>query len=247
MEKDTSKLVTIPGELHSAATGNIVAGADEIFDYDSSCYQSDINSRWTYEENPEFVEVHVDASSRILYGVRHDGDFHFGAGVPSQIEERVAQVEEQLGSEIADLENTIEVYVDASINELSGKIDAESERATEAERDINKKLNKLNIAIDPERGVFRICGKMFKMIEYTGEADFDEDIDYTVFVDAVTTIENPEWQKAITDSEDKVLYGEKQDGEVYWPMEELEGEMMSVETPDGTVTASVNSIVRNLK
>ena len=33
MARDTSKLVTIPGELHSAATGNIVAAAEEVFDY----------------------------------------------------------------------------------------------------------------------------------------------------------------------------------------------------------------------
>jgi hypothetical protein len=36
MARDTNKLVTIPGELHSAATGGIVAAAEEIFDYDAN-------------------------------------------------------------------------------------------------------------------------------------------------------------------------------------------------------------------
>ena len=43
MARDTSKLVTIPGELHSAATGNIVAAAEEVFDYNANKYQKDIN------------------------------------------------------------------------------------------------------------------------------------------------------------------------------------------------------------
>ena len=43
MARDTSKLVTIPGELHSAATGSIVAAAEEIFDYTANKYQKDIN------------------------------------------------------------------------------------------------------------------------------------------------------------------------------------------------------------
>ena len=43
MARDTSKLVTIPGELHSAAAGNIVAAAEEVFDYTANKYQKDIN------------------------------------------------------------------------------------------------------------------------------------------------------------------------------------------------------------
>ena len=48
MARDTSKLVTIPGELHSAATGNIVAAAEEIFDYTINKYQKDINQNVSY-------------------------------------------------------------------------------------------------------------------------------------------------------------------------------------------------------
>ena len=43
MARDTSGLVTIPGELHSAATGNIVVAAEEVFDYTINKYQKDIN------------------------------------------------------------------------------------------------------------------------------------------------------------------------------------------------------------
>ena len=71
MARDTSKLVTIPGELHSAATGNIVAAAEEVFDYTKNMYQKDINQEVAYIKedssvdpipsfNPQSQTVHVD-------------------------------------------------------------------------------------------------------------------------------------------------------------------------------------------
>ena len=66
--------------------------------------------------------------------------------------------------------------------------------------------------IDSERGVLRIGGKMYKLISYEGEAEFDEYVDATVFVGSTETIENPEFQSVITDSEDKLLYGLRVDG-----------------------------------
>lgn len=170
MARDTSKLVTIPGELHSAATGNIVSASQEIFDYDSNSYQSQLNkqlynvsahdssadAKYTLEEaiaavpasyhvggliltfiskegdfeiyqlkskdwdadtrkwsivpnnvvqdNPEYVEVHLDGSKKILYGVRADGDFYFGAGVPSQVKGYVNEKGEKIDASILEIE-----------------------------------------------------------------------------------------------------------------------------------------------
>ena len=53
---------------------------------------------------------------------------------------------------------------------------------------------------------------MYKLISYEGDAEFDEYIDATVFIASTETIENPEFQSVITDSEDKVLYGLMVDG-----------------------------------
>ena len=71
MARDTSKLVTIPGELHSAATGNIVVAAEEVFDYTTNKYQKDINQEVAYIKedssvdpipsfNPQSQTVHID-------------------------------------------------------------------------------------------------------------------------------------------------------------------------------------------
>ena len=68
------------------------------------------------------------------------------------------------------------------------------------------------IGIDSERGVLRIGGKMYKLISYEGDAEFDEYIDATIFVGSTETIDNPEFQSVITDAEEKVLYGVYTDG-----------------------------------
>ena len=75
-----------------------------------------------------------------------------------------------------------------------------------------KEFEFFGIGIDSERGVLRIGGKMYKLISYEGEAEFDEYVDATVFVGSTETIENPEFQSVITDSEDKLLYGLRVDG-----------------------------------
>ena len=70
-----------------------------------------------------------------------------------------------------------------------------------------KEFEFFGIGIDSERGVLRIGGKMYKLISYEGDAEFDEYIDATVFVASTETIDNPEFQSVITDSENKLLYG----------------------------------------
>jgi len=48
-----------------------------------------VNQYLNETENPEFVEVHTDNDDKVLYGVQDDGNFYFGAGVPSQIKSYV--------------------------------------------------------------------------------------------------------------------------------------------------------------
>ena len=53
---------------------------------------------------------------------------------------------------------------------------------------------------------------MYKLISYEGDAEFEEYVDATVFVASTETVDNPEFQSVITDSEDKLLYGVRVDG-----------------------------------
>ena len=75
-----------------------------------------------------------------------------------------------------------------------------------------KEFDFFGIGIDSERGVLRIGGKMYKLISYEGDAEFEEYVDATLFVASTETVDNPEFQSVITDSEDKLLYGLRVDG-----------------------------------
>ena len=75
-----------------------------------------------------------------------------------------------------------------------------------------KEFDFFGIGIDSERGVLRIGGKMYKLISYEGDAEFEEYVDATVFVASTEAIENPEFQSVITDADEKVLYGVYADG-----------------------------------
>jgi len=234
MARDTSKLVTIPGELHSAATGNIVAATQEIFDYDSSSYQSQLNKQvynvsahdssaiakysldeaiaavptsyhvggliltfvsnegdfemyrlksteWTddtdkwgiiktaiMKDNPEFIEVHLDGSDKVLYGVHKDGDFYFGGGVPSQIKS----------------------YVDGKSTETDRKIEEEISAL-----DASTKADIARLDSSVSSGFARIDASILELGYYK---------------------DNPEYVEAHIDASSRLLYGVQKDGNFYF-------------------------------
>ena len=84
---------------------------------------------------------------------------------------------------------------------------------------------------------------MYKLISYEGDAEFDEYIDATVFVASTETIENPEFQSVITDSEDKVLYGVYTDG----TETDIDLTGMKVVNPETGAEVKVQLVVNDLK
>ena len=238
MARDTSKLVTIPGELHSAATGNIVSATQEIFDYDSNSYQSQLNKQtynvsahgdtsvtYTLEtaiaavpetyhvggliitfinefgefnmyqlskkdwssnvndwgciyataENPEYIDVHLDSSGHILYGVRRDGDFYFGAGVPSQVQSEIDSVRREIDDEVKTSIDKLESRVDSSFNEIDSSLNFYIEDSSIKFSNIDSSLNDLGFYQD-----------------------------------------NPEFARVAIDASNKILYGVHKDGNFYF-------------------------------
>ena len=106
-----------------------------------------------------------------------------------------------------------------------------------------KEFDFFGIGIDSERGVLRIGGKMYKLISYEGDAEFDEYVDATVFVGSTETINNPEFQSVITDSEDKVLYGVYTDG----TETDIDLTGMKVVNPETGAAVKVQQIVNEIK
>ena len=54
-----------------------------------------IDDAGVYVDNPEFVYVKTDKEGKILYGVKVDGNFYFGAGCPQQVKD---YIEEKISS-----------------------------------------------------------------------------------------------------------------------------------------------------
>ena len=84
---------------------------------------------------------------------------------------------------------------------------------------------------------------MYKLISYEGDAEFDEYIDATVFVASTETIDNPEFQSVITDSEDKVLYGVYTDG----TETDIDLTGMKVVNPETGAEVKVQLVIDDLK
>lgn len=93
-------------------------------------------------ENPEFVEIHTDTDDKILYGVKQDGDFYFGAGIPSQIQE-------ELDTDLAAILDSLDSLAENKVDKEKGKslIDEEVSESLSTIEDIE---GKSEITIDSE-------------------------------------------------------------------------------------------------
>lgn len=93
-------IATTPGTYTNLGGLVVADGEVAILKYDSSWTKEvtgaatadQLNQLGQYVENPEFVEVHTDSEDKVLYGVKQDGDFHFGAGIPSQVQESINKI-----------------------------------------------------------------------------------------------------------------------------------------------------------
>ena len=106
-----------------------------------------------------------------------------------------------------------------------------------------KEFDFFGIGIDSERGVLRIGGKMYKLISYEGDAEFDEYVDATVFVASTETIENPEFQSVITDADEKILYGVYADG----TETDIDLTGLRITNPETGTEVKVQLVVNDLK
>ena len=84
---------------------------------------------------------------------------------------------------------------------------------------------------------------MYKLISYEGDAEFEEYVDATIFVASTETIDNPEFQSVITDSEDKVLYGLRVDG----TETDIDLTGLRITNPETGTEVKVQLVVNDLK
>ena len=237
--------IVIGGRLHSAATGNTVAGANEIMDDAQGKKQSVVNQELANRisvagqqqqaaieaeaetraakdrelkalidqgiiegggivfdleptpdsvnpvtsngiagtlgyniDNVEFVRVVVDSQNRVVFGIRHDGDVYFGAGVPEQIQTYVRDMMATI--DLTDITTTLEQITDY----LAGKLGTQLTLSEE-----------LNGKVDKEEGKSLIDAEV---------------------AESFSTKDCTKWFYVIVDNENKILFGIKDDGSIDW-------------------------------
>lgn len=86
-----------------------------------------MGTKMSTEDNPEFIKVDVDKGNKILGGFKANGDYIFGAGVPTQIQVKAKEIADNLDTANAvDLDSDIDGSIYASIGK-DGNIDVTSD------------------------------------------------------------------------------------------------------------------------
>ena len=148
--------------------------------------------------NSEFVELHLDNKNKLLYGITHTGDFIFGIGIPSKIQESINNIAIEQTNALTD-----------AIKNLTEALNIEKQRALMAEEQLALKLSKLNYEYEKDNNILKLDNKRYKLIEDVIITNYD------FYILSFETTDNPEYKYVITDKNNIILYSEKQDGTIF--------------------------------
>ena len=188
----------------------------------------------SYTENPEHVYVQTDNEDKILYGVKTDGEFFFGAGCPQQVKDYVEDKISALSlDEYEDIvsflndylggDTTLKVMIDGINASLEEKVDKEEGKSlinadyAETKNTVDNP-EYLEVTTDNEDKVLEgIKTDGTKVIGGDLEVNGDAKILGSMEVSGVSykVVESPEYIAAWVDAEDKVIFGLKSDGKTY--------------------------------
>ena len=220
MVQDKNKRVTIPGELHSAATGNVVAPADEIYDYGLDKRQSDLNK--ITDDSPSYNvskhhpnhEVVIDGSTVVTNRYSFDEAVQL---VPESL--RVGGLKLSFISYSSEFNSYI-----LKTENWSTDIDNWSSVGGLDVFELTDNPEYIDVKTDNE-------GKIIESIGVSGVKDINvpvningsANVNGSVYVEGpidssgftIKEIENPEFIKVLLDAYDRVICGIKKDGSFY--------------------------------
>lgn len=158
-----------------------------------------------YVENPEFVQVVTDSDEKVLYGVKPDGDFYFGAGVPSQIQNEVDTTAATKVDKVEGKGLSTEDYTTAEKGKL-GALPTNADLTTA----LGLKANSADV-YNKTAADELLVGKVDK-VEGKGLSTNDYTDEEKEVANTSELIDNPEYLEVKTDSEGRPLTGIKSDG-----------------------------------
>ena len=192
MEGNTDHVVTSDGIRKSF---NKVNDKINLSKDEESIYPSDIFNQININE---YIYVQLDSNNKLIFGILPDGDFIFGIGVPSKIQESINNIAIEQTNALTD-----------AIKNLTEALNIEKQRALMAEEQLALKLSKLNYEYEEDNNIIKLGNKRYKLIEDGTITDYD------FYILSFETIDNPEYKYVITDKNDIILYSEKQDGTIF--------------------------------
>lgn len=144
-----------PAAIYVCTTAGEWSDSGETYEGDSIDLQDYAKKEdvGDYEQNPEFVRVVTDSEGKILYGVRIDGEFVFGTGVPQSIKDY------------------IQSQGIVSKEEVERMISVETDRATEAENAETLRAQEAENALS-EGKVDKVEGKALIDEDYASSVDY---------------------------------------------------------------------------
>lgn len=155
-----------------------------------------------YTDSPEWLRVITDAEGKILYGVKTDGKFYFGAGCPPQVAFLLKSLEDDF------------------MTLLNGKVDKESGKSLinadfANSQSVVESPEYLYVEVDAEGKILSVRlkdGRKFENCDFYAKKNLfiAEKLD----LDGATESheENPEWIEIKIDADGKILSGRKTDG-----------------------------------
>ena len=197
-------------EVETALNEEIEALQDAIDVINASL--KTLTDTFSYQDNPEFVNVVTDAEGKVLLGIKTDGSPYY----PNNEMYHVIQNDEYLAA-----------WVDASNKVLfgiktDGSIYIAKSEYIDAVKEIQEKIASLSDSVQPLTETFSIVSNeewLHAIVDVEGKLLFGIKAENGEVVmpkqDTYKVVSNDEWFAAWVDSQDKILFGVKADG-TFW-------------------------------
>lgn len=199
-----------------------------------------IEESGSYTTREEWIRVVTDAEGRILYGVKTDGEFVFGVGIPQSIKDYVLSQKAEVDADVL-AEKTRAMAAESALG--TAKVDKEEGKSLiDAEYASSQSVidnpEYLQVTTDSD-------DKILEGIKQDGTKIFGADVKVLGSLDvngvSYSVISNPEWIACWVDDSNKIVFGFKTDGKTFVG----DANFLDAITSNATAISEINNILSN--
>lgn len=204
--------VTYNNEKSKLTAVNIQSAVDEVVDKASIKDEEGtiVETPFRYIQNEEFIFAKVDAEDKLLFGIQWDGTPKFAktSAVEDRLQSQVNLLADKITTILGDDDMTSAIDTLKELKDFFANID-NTQTLTSILANLNSVSTKLGEDIKKLQDT--------KVDKEEGKSLIDDEVK-----ECFKVIENEEFIKAITDADDKVLFGiYRESGKPYFPLNEM--------------------------